>query len=47
MGKTRKSKPKDRDGNILKSYTREINLQTKVNKDEKKYSRKQKYREFN
>jgi len=33
-----------RDGNILKSYKKEINLRTKIIRDKKKYSRKQKYR---
>lgn len=33
-----------RDGNILKNYKKEINLQTKIIKDKKKYSRKKKHK---
>jgi len=33
-----------RDKNIVKNYKREINLQTKVIKDKKKYSRKAKHK---
>ena len=34
---------KSRDGNILKSYKREISLQTKSIKDKTKYSRTEKH----
>lgn len=37
---------KQRDKNIQKSYEREINLNTKVQKSKKPYSRKQKYKEW-
>ena len=37
-------KPKDRDGNVLKSYKREICLQTKVVQDKSKYSRDKKHK---
>ena len=35
--------PKSRDGNILKSYKREISLRTTSIKDKSKYSRVQKH----
>lgn len=35
---------KQRDQNIKKAYTRELNLQTKVVKDKSEYSRKQKHK---
>jgi len=35
---------KNRDHNIKKAYEREINLQTKVVKSKKVYSRKEKYK---
>lgn len=35
-----------RDGNILKSLQREINLNSRIVKSKKVYSRKQKHREF-
>lgn len=34
-----------RDGNIVKNYKREINLQTKVIKNKKAYNRKLKHKE--
>lgn len=33
-----------RDGNVLKNYRREINLQTKRIKDKSKYDRKEKHK---
>ena len=33
-----------RDGNIVKNYKREVNLQTKVIKDKTKYTRKDKHK---
>lgn len=41
---TKASKIAQRDGNILKSYQREINLQTKSVDSKKKYSRKEKHK---
>ena len=38
-----KDKLKDRDGNVLKSYKREICLQTKIVQDKSKYSRSKKH----
>ena len=42
--KNNTNKPKDRDGNVLKSYKREICLQTKSIKDKTKYTRKEKHK---
>lgn len=38
------NKPKDRDINVLKSYKREISLQTKSVQDKTKYTRKSKHK---
>ena len=38
------SKSNKRDGNIVKNYKREVNLQTKVIKDKSKYTRKAKHK---
>lgn len=43
MAKKKKTN-KQRNGDVLASYKREINLQTKVIKDKKKYSRKKKHK---
>lgn len=42
MSKTR-TKPKNRDENIRKAFTDELNLNTKVVKSKKDYKRKPKY----
>jgi hypothetical protein len=45
MAKKKKKKVSiKRNGDVLASYKREINLQTKIIKDKKKYSRKNKHK---
>ena len=45
MGKTIKKK-KDKDPNIQKAFTDELDLTTRTIKSKKAYTRKQKYKQF-